>query len=102
MLPQFDDGRRSLPLPERGKGKDGEKLESSQERFRRPSGRDAKQHSGFIWKECGTRTRVIAHRLRLAMAEPPFISGFWISGARVAERFAKWNSYSVQDPAPYQ
>ncbi|GAB6280119.1 MAG: hypothetical protein STSR0007_01710 [Thermovirga sp.] len=61
-----------MSLPEREKEKDGKQLKNPQEAFRRPSGIDAEQHSGFIVKERGTRTRVMAHRLRSAMAEPPF------------------------------
>ena len=60
-------------------------MNRSQERFRRLSGTEAGQQSSLIGEEmrvfhavkkCGTRTPVTAHRLRLAMAEPPFITGF--------------------------
>lgn len=60
-------------------------MKEFQEQFRQPSGTKIWQQSSLIReemrvfhavKECGTRTRATAHRLRLAMAEPPFISGF--------------------------
>ncbi|NBJ14746.1 MAG: hypothetical protein FNP40_04065 [Dehalobacter sp. 4CP] len=76
-------------------------LNEFQERFRRPSGTKTWQQSSLIGeemrlfhavKECGTRTRIAAHRLRLAMAEPPFINGgFCISARRISERDQKGN-----------